>query len=185
MICYHFTTKKALLQIKREKFLKPNTRLFSMANINKLHKKYGMSDKDYKGIKKFTQKLPKNKFIVAIAKERFKDWIKSGLIKDIYYFIKPKYRLEFVVPKNCKIFAREHVHQSPKEVKRKYEEKMYMSVLEPHKTNIWIKYFKSTKRIKNEKDLKSIKVPEIWLSCKIPLEQIKIKKLEIGHSKFY
>lgn len=177
MTCYHFTTKKALLRIKREKFLKPNTRLFLMANINKLHKKYGMDDKDYKEIKKFARKLPKNKFIVAINKDRFKDWIKSGLIKDIYYFIKPDYRLEFEAPKNCRIFVREHIHQSPKEIKRKYRKKMYMNVSEPHKINIWIRYFKSTKKIINKKDLEKFKVPEMWLSCKIPIEQIKIKKL--------
>lgn len=170
-----------MLQIRKEKFLKPNSRLFLMANINKLHKKYGMDDKDYKEIKKFLRKLPKNKFIVAINKERLRDWIKSGLIKDIYYFFKPNYRLEFEVPKNCRIFVREHVHQSPKEIKKKYGKNMYMTVPEPHKTNIWIKYFKSTKRIKDQKDLKNIKIPEIWLSCKIPLEQIKIKKLNSGH----
>lgn len=181
MFCYHFTTKKALAIIKKDKFLKPNTMLFSMANIDRLYKKYGMSNKDYKEIKKFAQRLPKNKFIVAIAKERLRDWIKSGLIKDIYYFIKPDCRLEFEVPKNCRIFGREHLYQSPKEVKRKYGEKMYMNVHEPHKTNIWIKYFKSTKKVENKKDLEKFKVPEMWLSCKIPLKQIKIKKLDINH----
>jgi len=181
MFCYHFTTKKALSKIRKDNFLNPNTKLFQIKNINRLHKKYGMGNKDYKSVKNFARKLPKNNFIVAIPKSRFKDWTKSGLIKDIYHFIKPDYRLEFEIPKNCRIFAREHIYQSPKEVIKKHKKKMYMNVPEPHKTNIWIKYFKSTKRIKKEKDLKNIKVPEIWLSCKIPFNQIKITKLKIGH----
>lgn len=166
------------MQIKKDGFLKPNTRLFLMRNIEKLHKKYGMNDKNYKKVKKFAKKLPKSKFIVTIPKNRLKDWTKSGLIKDIHHFIKPDYRLEFEVPKNCKMFAREHIHQSPKEVFRKYFSKMYMHVPEPHKTNIWINYFKSTKKIRSESDFKIIKVPELWIGCKIAINNIKIIKLK-------
>ena len=116
MICYHFVSKESLSQIKKDGFLKPNTKIFVMKNIDRLHKKYGMSDKDYKEIKKFVQKLPKNKFIVTTPKNRLKDWIKSGLIRDIHHFIKPNYKLEFETLNNCKMYIREHVYQSPKEV---------------------------------------------------------------------
>lgn len=177
MNCYHFLSESTLLKVKKDGFLRPNTRLFSMRSIDGLHKKYGMDEKDYIEAKNLAQKMPTNKFIVAIPKNKLKNWADSGLIKEIYHFLKPNYRLEFKIPKNYPIFTREHIYQSPREIKRKYDKLMYAYVPEPHKTNIWIKYFKSTKRIKNEKDIKNIRVPELWLGCKIPLNKIKITHL--------
>jgi hypothetical protein len=177
MICYHFVSEKNLSKIKKDGFLKPNTRLFLKKNIEELYKKYGLAAEDYKEIQKLVRKLPQDKFIVAIPKNRLKDWAKSGLLREIHYFLKPNYRLEFEIPKNCKVFAREHIYQSPQEIKRKYGKSAYKDVSEPHKTDIWIKYFKSTRRIRNEKDLRNIKVPELWLGCKIPLNKIEIAKV--------
>lgn len=176
MICYHFVSRKSLQHLKKDGFLKPNTRLFLLKNINQLHKQYGIDNTEYKEIKNFAKKLPRNKFIVAIPKDRIKRWIASGLVEEIKYFIKPDYRLEFKTPRNCKIFTREHIYQSPKEIKKKYNKKMYMFVSNFLKTKIWVKYFKSTRMLKSVNDLKNIKVPELWLACKIPFDKIKITK---------
>ncbi len=175
MICYHFIPQKSLLQVKKEGFLKPNTHLFLLKNIDKMFKK---DRKKHEEILRFAENLPRNKFICTIPKNRVKSWANSGLIKEIEYFIKPDYVLEFKVPRSCKMFAREHVYQSPKEIRKKFPgKKMYMNIPEPHKTDIWVRYFKSTKRIKNESDLKKFKVPELWIGCKIPLNRINIAPL--------
>jgi hypothetical protein len=136
-----------------------------------------MNNKEYKEIRSFTKRLPRNKFIVAIPKKKIKSWISSGLMGEIKHFLKPDYRLEFNVPRNCKIFIREHIYQSPKEINERYNKKMYIFVPEPLKTKIWVKYFKSTRILRSANNLKNIKVPEVWLACKIPFDKIKIIKV--------
>ncbi len=178
MICYHFAPVHIIKKIKKDGYLRAQTRLFLMGNIRRLYKEHKINREDYEDLKDFANKLPRTKFIVAIPKNRFQDWLTSGLMNDIEYFIKPDYLLEFEAPVGCPVYAREHIHQSPRNIKSKYNKKMYKDVPEPHKTSVWIKYFKSTKKIKNESDLKKIKVPEVWISGKVSLDKIKINKLQ-------
>ncbi|MDP3729846.1 MAG: hypothetical protein Q8R26_03850 [bacterium] len=175
MTCYHFISKKNLSRIKKDGVLKPNTRLFLIKNIDRMHKKYGLTDKDYNDVKNLVQKLPKDKFTCVIPKKYLKSWGNSGLLDEIKYFIKPHYVLEFEIPPKCKMFVREHFYQSPKYIKKIFRKNRYSQILESDKTNIWVQYFKSTKSIKDEADFKNIRVPELWIGC--PIKNYKLIKL--------
>lgn len=177
MICYHFVPGHAIKKIKKDGYLRAQTRLFLMSDIRRLYKEHKIKRKDYEDLKNFANKLPRTKFIVAIPKNRFQDWLTSGLMSDIEYFIKPDCLLEFEAPIGCLVYTREHMYQSPRNIKSKYNKKMYKDIPEPHKTAVWIKYFKSTKRINSELDLKKIKVPELWIGGRVFLSKIKIRKL--------
>ncbi|PJE59783.1 MAG: hypothetical protein COU85_01830 [Candidatus Portnoybacteria bacterium CG10_big_fil_rev_8_21_14_0_10_44_7] len=184
MIAYHFTSKRVIEKIRKDGYLRPRTPLFLMRNINGFYKEGKINLKDYKNLKNFAKKLPRKKFIVAIPKSRLPDWAKSGLIKDIEVFLRYNYLLELEIPDNCVIYVREHIYSSPQEVKNKYKQQMYQNVPEPHKTTIWMKYFRSTRVIKDESGLKNMKVPEMWIGCQIPLNMIKVNKMNILN-KFY
>lgn len=177
MICCHLVNKTTLVQIKKDGFLKPKTRLFLISNIEKMHEEQGMTDKEHKEVKDFAIKLSRNKFIVAIPRDKINEWTKVGLINEIKYFLKPDYKLEFETPKKCEIYLREHIYQSPKEINKKFNKEMYKDIPTIDRTRIWIEYFKSTKKMKNKSDFEGIKVPELWLGCRVPINKIRIIKL--------
>ena len=178
MLCCHFVSRKSLSQIKKCGFLKPNTPLVSISdltvNIKVLREKYGMNREKCNEIRNFARRFPIGKFICVIPKHRIRSWISSGLMEEINHFIKPQYVLEFEVPKNSKLFAREHIYQSPREIKKKFPTKMYRNTPEPYKTLAWLKYFMSTRKVKDNLDLRKIKVPELWIQSKIPVSKITI-----------
>ena len=125
---------------------------------------------------KKTLVLKKLKFICAIPKSRIKSWIKSEFMKEIEFFIKPEYVLEFEIPKDCFKFVREHNYTSPVETKKIFGISQFMNVPKPHLTKIWNKYLKSNKIFKNSRDFKGIKVPELWINTEIPMNKVKITK---------
>ncbi len=166
MQVYHTITKKKLKSLQKLGVLKPNTPFFQFKEDRK---DYGKPKKDFK-------KALNLKYICAIPKSRIKSWIKSGFMKEIEFFVKPEFVLEFEIPKDCFKFVREHNYTSPVETKKRFGLDQFMKVPEPHLTKIWNKYLKSNKIFKNNRDLKGIEVPEIWINTKIPMSKIKITK---------
>lgn len=164
MKAIHTLTKKKLKLLQKEGFLKPNTSFFQDKEDKK---SYGKPNRNFK-------KAINLKYICAIPKFRIRSWIKSGFMKEIEFFIKPEFVLEFEIPKDCFKFVREHNYTSPIETKKKFGLDQFMKVPEPYLTKIWNKYLKSNKVFKNNKDLRGIKVPELWINAKIPLNKIKI-----------
>lgn len=148
--------------------LKPSTPFFQ-DNADK--KSYGSP----KGIFKKAVKL---KYICAIPSARLKSWIKSGFMKEIEFFIKPEYALEFQLPRKVFRFVREHNYTSPIETKKRFGLDQFMKVPEPDLTKIWNKYLKSNKSFKNAKDFVKIKVPELWINSEIPLNKVKISSFD-------
>ena len=174
MKVYHTITKKKLKSVLKQGILKPNTPFFQDKEDKK---EYGKPKKQFK-------KAVKLKYICAIPKPRIKSWVKSGFMKEIEFFIKPEYVFEFEIPKDCFKFVREHNYTSPVETKKKFNLDQFMKVPEPHLTKIWNKYLKSNKIFKNSRDLKGIKVPELWLNTEIPMKKVKIKKFSYLKRKY-
>ncbi|MAG27166.1 hypothetical protein CMI47_16640 [Candidatus Pacearchaeota archaeon] len=170
----HTVTARKLKSLQKAGVLKVNTPFFQDKNDEK---GYGKPKKDFKNALNM-------KYICAIPKFRIQSWIKSGFMKEIEFFIKPEYVLEFDIPKNCFKFVREHNYTSPVETKKQFGLDQFMKVPEPHLTKIWNKYIKSNKVFKNLKDLKEIKVPELWISANIPMKNIKITKFSALKRKY-
>ena len=170
----HTITAKKLKSLQKTGVLKANTPFFQDKDDAK---NYGKPKKDFKN-------APNLKFICAIPKFRIQSWIKSGFMKEIEFFIKPEYVLEFDIPKDCFRFVREHNYTSPVETKKQFGLDQFMKVPEPHLTKVWNKYLKSNKTFINFGDLKGIKVPELWISADIPMRDIKITKFSTLKRKY-
>ena len=174
MKVFHTVTSKKIKSLKKERILKPNTPFFQDKDDKK---NYGQPKKVFKNALKL-------KYICAIPKSRIKSWIKSEFMKEIEFFIKPEYVLEFEMPNDCFKFVREHNYTSPIETKIKFGINQFMKVPEPHLTKIWNKYLKSNKTFKNSKDFKGIKVPELWINAEIPMNKVKITTFKNFKKKY-
>ena len=174
MRVYHTVTKKKLISLKKEGVLKPNTPFFQDEADKK---NYGTPKKSFKN----AQNL---KYFCAIPSSRLKSWIKSGFMKEIEFFIKPEYVLEFQLPKKGFRFVREHNYTSPVETKKQFGLDQFMKVPEPYLTKIWNKYLKSNKPFTTTKDFTKIKVPELWINAEIPMSQIKITSFATFKKKY-
>jgi len=174
MKVYHTVTKKKLKSLEKAGVLKPNTPFFQDKEDKK---SYGKPNKSFK-------KAINLKYICAIPKSRMKSWIKSGFMKEIAFFIKPEFVLEFEIPKDCFKFVREHNYTSPVETKKRFGLDQFMKVPEPHLTGIWNKYLKSSKIFKNSRDFKGIKVPELWINAEILMDKIKVTKFSSLKRKY-
>ena len=168
MKAFHTITAKKLKSLKKAGVLKPNTSFFQDKEDKKI---YGKPKKSFK-------KAINLKYICVIPKLRVRSWIKSGFIKEIEFFIKPDFVLEFEIPKDCFKFVREHNYTSPVETKKRFGLDQFMKVPEPHLTKIWTKYLKSNKPFKNSRDFKEIQVPELWINAEISMNKIKITKFK-------
>lgn len=154
--------------------LKVNTPFFQDKDDEKNYGKLGRNFKNAQNLK----------YICAIPKFRIKSWVKSGFMKEIEFFIKPEYVLEFDIPENCFKFVREHNYTSPIETKKHFGLDQFMKVPEPYLTKIWNKYLQSNKVFKNFRDLKGIKVPELWINENIMMDDIKVYKFSTLKRKY-
>ena len=170
----HTVTEKKLKSLQKAGVLKVNTPFFQDKDDEK---NYGKPKKDFKD-------APNLKYLCAIPKFRIQSWVKNEFMKEIEFFIKPEYVLEFDIPEDCFKFVREHIYTSPIEAKKQFNVDQFMKVPEPDLTRIWNKYLKSNKVFKNFSEMKGIKVPELWINANIPMKDIKVYKFSTLKRKY-